>query len=70
MDLFDQPSDETVAKTEQIMSIFDAVNHKFGRHTLYLAAEGSSKPWSMKRQLVSPNYTTQWGELPTVYCVS
>lgn len=67
MDLFNQSSDEELAKTEQIMSVFDAINQKFGRHTLYLATEGRSKPWSMKRQMKSPNYTTQWNDLPIVF---
>jgi len=66
MDLFNQTSDAVLAKTEQVMSVFDAINHKFGRHTLYLAAEGSKKPWSMKRHKKSPGYTTQWSDLPLV----
>ena len=48
------------------MSLFDAINHKFGQRTLYLAAEGCSRPWSMKQQMKSPNYTTQWEDLPIV----
>ncbi len=66
MDFFNQPSDEKIAKTDLTLDVFDAINQKFGRHTLYLAAEGCSKPWTMKRQLISPNYTTQWDELAKV----
>ena len=67
MDLFNQPSDNALANAEHVMSVFDAINQKFGRHTLYLAAEGCSRPWSMKRQMKSPNYTTQWSDLPVVF---
>ena len=66
MDLFNQPNDRALENTEHVMSVFDAINKKFGRHTLYLAAEGCSTPWSMKRQMKSPNYTTQWSDLPIV----
>jgi DNA polymerase V len=66
MDLFNQPSEDALSKVDDVMSVFDAINQKFGRHTLYLAAEGGSKPWSMKRQMKSPNYTTQWCDLPVV----
>jgi len=66
MDLFNQPGDDELAKTERVMSCLDEINRKFGRHTLHLAAEGCGKPWAMKQLLKSPNYTTQWGELPVV----
>ena len=66
LDMLNQPSDEELAKTEQMMSVLDAINQKYGRHTLYLAAEGCSTPWAMKRQLKSPSYTTKWDDLPIV----
>lgn len=66
IDMFSQINKETQEKTEQLLSTFDSVNRRFGRHTLYLAAEGCTKPWSMKRQMKSPNYTTRWNELPVV----
>lgn len=64
MDLFHQPSSEELAHAERLMSILDAVNHKFGRHTLRLAAEGHVQPWAMRAELRSPSYTTNWAELP------
>ncbi len=67
MDLFHQPSEETLQKTEKIMSVLDKINQRFGRHTLHLAAEGSSKPWDSRLQLRSPCYTTQWSELLRVH---
>ena len=66
MDLFNQPSETQLLHAEQLMTVLDAVNHKYGRHTLRLAAEGYVKPWAMRQQLRSPCYTTQWGELPVV----
>ena len=40
------------------------VDEKYGPKTIRLAAEGFAKDWSMQRQFKSPNYTTQWHELP------
>jgi DNA polymerase V len=64
LDMFHQRSDEELAKTEQLMSVFDAINKKYGRSTVRLAAEGYSKPWDMRRELKSPAYTTRWSDLP------
>ncbi len=66
LDMFHQPSDEALEKTEQLMSLFDKINHKFGRSTIRLAAEGYSKPWAMRSELKSPAYTTRWSDLPVV----
>ncbi len=66
MDLFHQPSDEALEKKEQLMSVFDNINQKYGRSTIRLAAEGYSKPWAMRSQMKSPAYTTRWSDLPRV----
>ncbi|KTD82233.1 Y-family DNA polymerase [Legionella waltersii] len=65
-DLFNQPSKEELLHTQKLMSVLDAVNAKYGRHTLRLAAEGNTKPWAMRAQLRSPCFTTKWEELPIV----
>jgi DNA polymerase V len=66
LDMFHQVSDEALEKTEQLMSVFDTINQKYGRHTIRLAAEGYSKPWSMRAELKSPAYTTRWSDIPRV----
>ncbi len=66
LDMFHQPSAEALERTEQLMSIFDRINQKFGKSTIRLAAEGYSKQWAMRRQLKSPSYTTRWSDLPKV----
>ncbi|KTD53040.1 DNA polymerase V, subunit C [Legionella quateirensis] len=64
--MFHQVSDEALEKTEQLMSVFDTIHHKYGRHTISLAAEGYSKPWSMRAELKYPAYTTRWSDTPRV----
>ena len=65
LDLFHQP-EVCPEKTEQVMTLLDSVNRKYGQHTIKLAAEGFSKSWAMKSELRSPAYTTQWSDLPRV----
>lgn len=66
LDLFNQVSEKELNHTERLMSVFDEINTKYGRHTLRLAAEGYVRPWAMRAQLRSPSYTTSWSELPVV----
>lgn len=66
-DLFDQPCDLSATKTEQVLSVLDAVNHKYGRHTLYLAAEGTHYEIEARQAMKSPNYTTQWSDIPVAF---
>ncbi|MCW8400633.1 Y-family DNA polymerase [Legionella sp. PATHC038] len=66
LDLFHQPCEEQIQDAEQLMSVFDQINQKFGRSTIRLAAEGYAKPWAMRAELKSPAYTTRWSEVPLV----
>jgi DNA polymerase V len=49
-----------------LMQVMDRVNRQWGRGTLKLAAEGVQQGWRMRRQRMSPAYTTNWNELPQV----
>ena len=49
-----------------LMDVIDRANARWGGGTLKLAAEGVKKPWQMKRERVTPSYTTRWDELPSV----
>ena len=62
--LFDEPC----AKSEQLMQVMDAINLKMGRGSVSIAASGVKRRWAMRRDLVSPNYTTEWKELPEAWC--
>ena len=63
LDLFNQPTDKDLQKKDQFMDILDTINHRYGRHTIKLAAEGYNKPWAGRSTLHSPNYTTKWSDL-------
>ncbi len=51
-------------KSDRIMRVMDEINRNAGKGTLFLAAQGVSKPWYMRQQFTSPQYTTKWSELP------
>ncbi|WP_079436978.1 DUF4113 domain-containing protein [Zoogloea sp. LCSB751] len=48
------------------MAAFDRINERYGRGTVKLAAEGVQQSWRMRRNNLSPAYTTRWSEVATV----
>lgn len=50
----------------RIMQALDAVNRRYGKHTMYYAGAGRQRSWSMSRCILSPSYTTSWADLPVV----
>ncbi len=48
---------------EKLCSIMDGINRKFGRNSIFTLGEGIERNWSMKQNLLSKRFTTQWGEL-------
>jgi DNA polymerase V len=54
--------------SDTLMKSVDNINFRYGSSTLRLAAEGVEKKWKMKREKVSPCYTTRFSELITVKC--
>ncbi|MWL73961.1 DUF4113 domain-containing protein, partial [Escherichia coli] len=48
--------------SEALMTIMDKMNEK-GRGTLYFAGQGIQQQWQMKREMLSPRYTTRIGDL-------
>ena len=48
------------------MQAMDAINSRFGNAMIRSAASGTQQAWRMRSGNKSPNYTTQWNELPVV----
>ena len=62
--LFDEPL--VIKESDQkLMQLMDTLNNKHGK-TLWFASQGTKQEWGMKRELLSPAYTTNWRELPVV----
>ena len=54
---------EQPVKTERLMSALDAINNRWGRGTLQPGRLTRAAEWGMRRELLSPSYTTRWAEL-------
>ena len=60
LDLFQEPK---VSESSKLFRTVDALNAKFGKGTIFSLGEGIRKPWQMKRELLTPSYTTSWDQL-------
>ncbi|HCH7883098.1 TPA: Y-family DNA polymerase [Raoultella ornithinolytica] len=49
--------------SEKLMEVLDQLNSKDGRGTLYFAGQGIQTAWQMKREMLSPRYTTRYSDL-------
>lgn len=49
--------------SERLMTVLDHIN-KSGRAKVWFAGQGNHQAWSMKRELLSPAYTTRVSDLP------
>jgi len=63
LDLFDEHQPRR--NSEELMKLIDTVN-KLGSGKLWFAGQGINKAWSMKREMLSPAYTTRITDLPVV----
>ncbi len=58
------------AHGQKLMQTLDAINTRYGRQTLGVAAQGldTASPWRMKQKFRSPKVTTAWDELAVAKC--
>lgn len=54
---------EQPVRTQCLMSTLDAINGRWGRGTLQPGRTAKQAQWSMRRELLSPAYTTRWNAL-------
>ena len=60
---------ESKGKSASLMKAVDQINTRFGNAVIRSAAAGTNntkQAWQMRSNNKSPNYTTQWDELPVV----
>lgn len=61
LNLFDDNSPRQ--NSEKLMEVLDHLNTKNGRGSLYFAGQGIQTGWQMKREMLSPRYTTRYSDL-------
>lgn len=61
LNLFDdvQPS----PRSDELMKVLDSINHS-GLGKVWFAGRGIAPEWQMKREMLSPSYTTRWKDIP------
>lgn len=47
-----------------LMQALDKLNLRYGRGTVKVSTQGAFKDWQMRQERKSPNYTTDWHEIP------
>lgn len=57
---------EAAEKRKTLMSTIDKINALWGKDRIRVASAGFDKPWAMRREMKSPEYTTCWSEIPVV----
>lgn len=61
LNLFDENAPR--AGSDKLMEVLDQLNARDGRGTLYFAGQGIQQQWQMKREMLSPRYTTRFADL-------
>jgi DNA polymerase V len=61
LNLFDENAPRV--GSERLMEVLDHLNAKDGKGTLYFAGQGIQQQWQMKRDMLSPRYTTRFSDL-------
>lgn len=65
LNLFDENKQQ--ANSEALMRVMDGLNLS-GKGNLWFAGQGIQNTWAMKREMLSPAYTTKVSDLPVVRC--
>lgn len=50
----------------KLMLALDSLNQRFGRGTVKVSTQGAYQDWQMRQERKSPNYTSDWNEVPVV----
>ncbi len=61
LNLFDE--DKPRANSAQLMKVLDGINQS-GLGSLWFAGQGVNTEWKMKREMLSPAWTTRWSDIP------
>lgn len=61
LNLFDEIQPR--AHSNQLMKALDSINHS-GLGKVWFVGRGIAPEWQMKREMLSPAYTTRWSEIP------
>ncbi|MBS3780899.1 MAG: DUF4113 domain-containing protein [Desulfovermiculus sp.] len=52
--------------SKHLMQAMDRINARYGKDTVHYACTGLDKKWEMRREKMSPEFTTKWADIPGV----
>ncbi|NQZ23590.1 MAG: Y-family DNA polymerase [Colwellia sp.] len=52
----------------ELMHCYDGINNRYGNDSLKVAAEGINEKWHMRREFLSPSFTSKWRDIPKIEC--
>ena len=53
---------------DKLMKLLDNINQKYGTDTMQYASQGLDEKWAMRRRFLTPQYTTNWHDIPKIHC--
>ncbi|WP_025566086.1 Y-family DNA polymerase [Psychromonas sp. SP041] len=62
-DLFNPPHGNA-----PLMNVLDNINQRYGTNSAFFIAQGIAEKWAMRRNLLTPQYTTNWHHIPYISC--
>lgn len=64
LNLFDEIQPR--AHSDELIKVLDGINHS-GLGKVWFAGRGIAPEWRMKRDMLSPAYTTKWSDIPVAH---
>jgi DNA polymerase V len=55
------------SRSQKLMHAMDSLNRRYGCGILSVFSSSATKPWAMRREAMSPCYTTRWSDVPVAY---
>ncbi|WDO13068.1 Y-family DNA polymerase [Flavobacterium sp. WW92] len=55
-------------KHQDVLKVIDRLNRKIGNTKIRFGAQSLKRKWKMRRERLSPSYTSRWSDLITINC--
>jgi DNA polymerase V len=52
----------------ELMNCYDVINNRYGNATVEVASAGQVNKWNIRREFLSPSYTSKWHDIPKIVC--
>jgi len=56
------------ADNPTLMRCYDRINQRYGCGAVHVATQKQQQKWQMRREFLSPRYTSKWQDIPQIMC--